>query len=152
MVDVSLSATANNKREDAVQQSNKTIDCTTNSNAAIKDSNGSLNPLKSPAAAPQYTTPSYSSLASSTAINGQTSRHKLNNSSSTSNTKKPKNSKIVNDVYQWPVFMALIPPFLAFYYGGKVEEWSETFLLIIVGGYLYGLIKRMFTILIHYYN
>ncbi|KAI3642639.1 hypothetical protein MP228_012194 [Amoeboaphelidium protococcarum] len=50
-------------------------------------------------------------------------------------------SKIVADYYQWPVFFAVLPPLLTIYYGGKIEEWSEGFMLLIIAFYLYGLIK-----------
>lgn len=49
--------------------------------------------------------------------------------------------KLVADFYQWPVFLAILPPLLSIYYGGKMEEWSEGFMLVIVAFYLYGLIK-----------
>lgn len=47
------------------------------------------------------------------------------------------------DWYQWPVMLAILPPLLTMYYGGNVEQWSEGFLLAIVGGYLYGLVKGL---------
>lgn len=53
-------------------------------------------------------------------------------------------SKIVADYYQWPVFFAVLPPLLTIYYGGKIEEWSEGFMLLIIAFYLYGLIKCKF--------
>lgn len=49
--------------------------------------------------------------------------------------------KIVSDYYQWPVFFAILPPLLSLYYGGKVEEWSEGFMLLVIAFYLYGLVK-----------
>lgn len=56
-------------------------------------------------------------------------------------SKKFKPNKIVPDYYQWPVFFAVLPPLLALYSGGKMEEWAEGFTLLIVAFYLYGLIK-----------
>ena len=52
--------------------------------------------------------------------------------------------KIVADFYQWPVFFAILPPILTLYYGGKIEEWSEGFMLLVIAFYLYGLIKSIF--------
>ena len=51
--------------------------------------------------------------------------------------------KLVADYWQWPVFFAILPPLLTLYYGGRVEEWSEGFMLLVMAFYLYGLIKRM---------
>jgi hypothetical protein len=46
-----------------------------------------------------------------------------------------------NEYYQWPVLFAVLPPLLSLYYGGKVEEWNEAFLLLIIAFYLYAIIK-----------
>ena len=50
-------------------------------------------------------------------------------------------SKVVADVYQWPVLFAVLPPLLTLYYGGRIEEWAEGFTLLVIAFYLYGLIK-----------
>jgi hypothetical protein len=50
-------------------------------------------------------------------------------------------TSLVQDFYQWPVLLALLPPLLTLWYGGKVDEWSEMFMMIVVAFYLYGLIK-----------
>lgn len=55
--------------------------------------------------------------------------------------KKEKVDKIVADFYQWPVLLPILPPILSIYYGGKIEEWTEVFTLLVVAGYLYGMIK-----------
>jgi hypothetical protein len=48
---------------------------------------------------------------------------------------------LLSDLYQWPVFFAILPPILSLYYGGKIGEWSEGFMLVVIAFYLYGLIK-----------
>lgn len=62
-------------------------------------------------------------------------------SSTTSVLISPSRATLPADWYQWPVMLAILPPLLTMYYGGNVEQWSEGFLLVIVGGYLYGLVK-----------
>jgi hypothetical protein len=45
------------------------------------------------------------------------------------------------DFYHWPVLFAILPPVLSIYLGGKVEEWNEGFLLIVIAFYLFALVK-----------
>lgn len=40
-----------------------------------------------------------------------------------------------------PITLAALPVILSLYYGGRVEQWNEGFLLVIVAFYLYALVK-----------
>ena len=59
----------------------------------------------------------------------------------TSSTAAFGQTAVDNNLSNWPVILAILPPFLSLFYGGKVEEWSQWIMLFVVAFYLYGLVK-----------